>query len=65
MVEVIALYVFASFEELYADLPLKKCGYTINNIKTASAADMNEYYFQEEQLKYGVVGIEFEVKSKI
>ena len=56
--KVLALHRFDSFEELYKSLPLLKCGYTEDDIDTASADDMNEYYSLEKQKKYGVVGIE-------
>ena len=55
-----ALHVFSSFSELYAALPLEKCGYTEENIGSASPSDMEEYYSREEQSRYGVVGIELE-----
>ena len=54
---VIDLYRFDSFRDLYAALPLLECGYTEDDVVSASADDMNEYYSQEEQQKYGVVGI--------
>ncbi len=56
--EVVALHRFESFKELYQSLPLLKCGYTEENISAAHYIDMNEYYSEEEQKKYGVVGIE-------
>ena len=56
-----ALHVFKNFEELYAALPLVKCGYSANEIATASPNDMLEYYTKEQIEKYGVVGIEIEV----
>lgn len=59
-VKVIQLHKFSSFEELYNTLPLLKCGYTQDNINTAKADDMLEYYSKEQEEKYGVVGIEFE-----
>ena len=52
------LHVYASFEELYASLPLEKCGYLPEEIETASAKDMDAYYSPEKQKLYGVVGIE-------
>ena len=55
---VIKLHHFENFEELYQSLPLLKCGYTVNNIDLANPADMKQYYSEEEQIKYGVVGIE-------
>jgi len=51
------LYIFDSFEELYSKLPLTECGYTPDDIDTASPKDMNVYYSEEQQRKYGVVGI--------
>ena len=51
------LYVFPSFRELYASLPLLQCGYTEETISSASPDDMNRYYSEEEQRKYGVAGI--------
>lgn len=49
---------FASFDELYAALPLTACGYSEAEAKTASPRDMDKYYAPEEQKKWGVVGIE-------
>lgn len=61
LVRVVALYRFDSFAELYAELPLLKCGYPEESITTASPEDMNAYYSPEEQAKYGVIGIEIEM----
>lgn len=58
---VVALHPFESFEALYAALPLDKCGYTADDIGTASPRDMDVYYTAEEQERYGAVGIEIEV----
>ena len=58
---VIALHKFDSFEDLYASLPLLQCGYTENDISTASPCDMDVYYSIEDQKKYGVIGIEIEL----
>lgn len=55
---VLNLYCFDSYEELYKELPLLKCGYTEDDIDTAQASDMEAYYSADEQAKYGVVGIE-------
>ena len=56
-----ALHIFDSFEELYASLPLDKCGYLPEELEAASAKDMEEYYPAEKQKCYGVVGIEIEL----
>ena len=56
-VKVLELYVFDSFETLYSRLPLLECGYTKEDVDTASPDDMNAYYPKEMQQQYGVVGI--------
>ncbi len=56
--KVIDLHRFSSFEELYKNLDLLKCGYTNDDIKTATHKDMDIYYSQEKQNRYGVLGIE-------
>ncbi len=56
-----AVHRFENFTELYNTLPLLKCGYTEDDIGTADASDMNEYYSPEKQAKYGVLGIEIEL----
>ena len=57
-VKVLALHRFSSFSELYAALPLDKCGYTHKELKQASSKDMEDYYSPVQQAKYGVLGIE-------
>lgn len=56
-VKVIDLYIFNSFDELYKSVPLMECGYTKENIDTASPCDMEKYYSKEMQQRYGVVAI--------
>ena len=56
-VKVLELLLFDSFETLYSQLPLLDCGYTKDDVATASPDDMNVYYSKEMQQKYGVVGI--------
>ncbi len=60
--EVAALHLFESFDRLYSVLPLLKCGYTDENIDSASFTDMESYYSKEEQERFGVVGIELDLK---
>lgn len=57
------LYVFDSFKELYACLPLDLCGYIDHETDSASYRDMEEYYPIEKQKQYGVVGIEIELQN--
>ncbi|WP_370768079.1 ASCH domain-containing protein [Ruminococcus sp.] len=61
--EVIDIYKYKSFKELYAVLPLLKCGYTKEDVKTVSPEDMLAYYSAKQQEKYGVLGIEIKVIS--
>ncbi len=58
-----SLHTFRNFKELYVALPLDKCGYTADELATASPDDMLEYYTKEQIEKYGVVGIEVEVNK--
>ena len=59
-VRVVGLQVFPSFAELYAAVPLLKCGYTAQDIGSADPSDMECYYSKAEQAKWGVVAIELE-----
>lgn len=61
MVDVIGLYKFDSFKELFCNLPLLKCGYTASSVATAKPEDMDAYYTPKQQEEYGVVGIEIEL----
>ncbi len=58
---VVALHRFESFAELYKVLPLDKCGYKSG--ERALPSDMDEYYTPEQQKRYGVLGIEIQVKN--
>ena len=59
--EVVNLFIFDSFATLYQELSLLECGYTIQNVGTASPRDMDAYYTKEQQEKYGVVGIQIKL----
>ena len=59
-VKVVALHPFASFTQLYKALPLEKCGYTPEELATASPKDMEAYYTPEQQAACGVLGIEIQ-----
>lgn len=58
--EVIKLHKFPNFEQLYKVLPLEKCGYSKNHLKTAHYTDMEKYYTKEQIEKYGALGIELQ-----
>ena len=57
-VEVVNLFIYDSFDVLYRELSLLECGYTEQDIETASPRDMDIYYTKEQQDKYRVVGIQ-------
>ncbi len=56
-VRVVSLHPFASFDELYAAMPLTECGYTQENVSAADPKDMEKYYPPEKQAQYGVLAI--------
>ncbi len=58
--EVIKLHKFPNFEQLYNALPLEKCGYSKNHLKTAHYTDMEKYYTKSQIQKYGALGIELQ-----
>lgn len=60
-VKVEDLFIFRSFDELYRELPLLECGYTEEDVDSASPDDMEEYYSKKKQALYGVVGIKISV----
>ena len=49
------------FADLYAALPLEKCGYLPEEVATASPKDMEAYYTPAQQAEHGVLGIEIQV----
>lgn len=55
-VRVVNLHKYASFKELYKHFNKESLGY--KNDECACYHDMEQYYTQEQQDKYGVVGIE-------
>lgn len=59
VVQIIKLYKYPNFEELYNHLDKISMGYDKDSI--ANPKDMEKYYSKEEQDKYGVVGIEIRV----
>ncbi len=58
--KVVCLHAFKDFEELYYALPLEKCGYAPEEVKTATPEDMKKYYSEDAVSKWGTLGIEIE-----
>ena len=59
-VDVINLYRFSSFEELYQNFDKTKLGYSPD--EPADPKDMELYYSKERIQQYGVLGIEIRVR---
>lgn len=59
-VEVINLYRFNNFEELYQNFDKTRLGYKDNEI--ANPSDMEKYYLKDSILRYGVLAIEIKLK---
>lgn len=57
---IIGLHRFDDFCQLYAALPLERCGYTQQELSTAHWRDMEAYYSPAQQAKYGVLAIEIQ-----
>lgn len=54
----------ASFESLFKHISLLDCGYEEKEITGSNHLDMNQYYSEEKQRQYGVVGIRFSKNTK-
>ena len=59
-VDIINLYKYPSFKELYKHFNKIELGYAAD--EPAESKDMEAYYSKEEQDKYGVLGIEIRKK---
>ena len=56
-----SLHRYASFEDLFADIPIEKCGNSSTDTPDMAAAGMSKYYTADQIRKYGVLGIEIEI----
>lgn len=54
----------ASFESLFKHISLVDCGYEEREISGSNHLDMNQYYTEDSQNKYGVCGIRFSLNSE-
>ncbi len=59
--EVVEKLVFPTFRGLYSSLSPREIGYSVEEVPRASPDDMLRYYSEEDQAKYGVVGIRIKV----
>lgn len=56
-----ALYRYSSFIDLFSEIPLEKCGYGAGVKANSAALEMRKYYSEDEEQRYGVIGIKVEV----
>lgn len=62
LTEIKSLHIFRSFADLYDHFDKKLLGY--EEFENADPKDMEHYYSEEEQKRFGVVGILVEIKDK-
>ena len=62
--KVVALHKFASFRELFEALPMEACGNAPAISVDDAVAEMRQYYSEEQEAKYGALGIEIELQEK-
>ena len=55
--EIVELSYYKNFAEMYAALPLDKCGYKADEVANAKPEDMEQYYEPAEIEKFGTVAI--------
>ena len=60
-VKVTALHRYATFEDLFRNIPPEKCGNDVIETPEDAAARMKKYYSDEQIKWYGVLGIEIEL----
>lgn len=60
LTDIIELHKYDSFKSLYKNFDKISLGYREDEISDPS--DMNKYYSEEDEEKYGVVGIELKLK---
>lgn len=54
----------ASFELLFKHISLVDCGYDEKEITGSNHLNMSQYYSEEKQRQFGVVGIKFSINTK-
>lgn len=60
-VTVKALYRYASFKELFEEIPIEKCGNSSDMTIDEVVEGLRTYYSEEEEKQYGVLGIKIEL----
>jgi len=57
------IYRYASFEDLFYDIPPADCGFDEGVTPEQAALEMHRYYSEEDERRFGVVGIGIELKD--
>lgn len=60
-VKIRALYRYETFEDLFEEIPAEKCGITSDSNVKNLVSGMRRYYSEEDEKRYGVLGIKVEV----
>lgn len=55
-----ALYRYGNFIDLFSEIPPEKCGYETGVKADSAALEMKKYYSNEQEQRYGVIGIKVE-----
>ena len=55
------LYMRSSFAELFSEIPPEKCGFERDITPKMAGAEMRTYYSEEQEKRFGVLGIEIEL----
>ena len=56
-----SLHRYASFEDLFNDIPIDECGFDSKESPEIASASMRKYYSDEQIRIYGVLGIRIEL----
>lgn len=62
-VKVTGLHRYATFEDLFRNIPFKKCGNDSLETPEDMAAGMKKYYSDDQVMRYGVLGIDMELSD--
>ena len=60
-VKVIGLHRYETFDDLFKNISLEKCGYDSSETLHDAVRRIKEYYSEDQINKYGVLGIEIEL----
>ncbi|MGN0267716.1 MAG: ASCH domain-containing protein [Lachnospiraceae bacterium] len=59
---VVELHPFSSFADMFAALPMEQCGISSETSVEEAVKIMRQYYPEEKEMLYGVLGIEIRLR---